>query len=78
LQKGRCTAAVGSGKTFSMAAAVMEERRLGLVRKALLVVPGHCLAQASREFLQLYLKLPSIKGGRRQLITADASDAFHD
>ena len=46
--------AVGSGKTFSMAAAVMEERRLGLVRKAILVVPGHCLAQASREFLQLY------------------------
>ena len=46
--------AVGSGKTFSMAAAVMEERRLGLVKKAILVVPGHCLAQASREFLQLY------------------------
>ena len=46
--------AVGSGKTYSMAAAVMEERRLGLVKKAVLVVPGHCLAQASREFLQLY------------------------
>ena len=46
--------AVGSGKTFSIAAAIMEERRLGLVGKAMLVVPGHCLAQASREFLQLY------------------------
>ena len=46
--------AVGSGKTFSIAAAVMEQRRLGLVRKAMLVVPGHCLAQASREFLLLY------------------------
>ena len=46
--------AVGSGKTFSIAAAVMEQRRLGLVAKAMLVVPGHCLAQASREFLQLY------------------------
>ena len=46
--------AVGAGKTFSMAAAIMEERRLGLVGKAMLVVPGHCLAQASREFLQLY------------------------
>ena len=32
----------------------MEQRRLGLVGKAMLVVPGHCLAQASREFLQLY------------------------
>jgi N12 class adenine-specific DNA methylase/adenine-specific DNA methylase len=46
--------AVGAGKTFSMAAAVMEQRRLGLVSKTMLVVPGHCLAQASREFLQLY------------------------
>ena len=46
--------AVGAGKTYSMAAAVMEQKRLGLVAKAMLVVPGHCLAQASREFLQLY------------------------
>ena len=46
--------AVGAGKTFSMAAAIMEQRRLGLVSKALMAVPGHCLAQASREFLQLY------------------------
>jgi len=46
--------AVGSGKTFSMAAAVMEQRRLGLISKAMMVVPGHCLAQASREFLLLY------------------------
>ena len=46
--------AVGAGKTFSMAAAIMEQKRLGLISKAMLVVPGHCLAQASREFLQLY------------------------
>ena len=46
--------AVGAGKTFSLAAAVMEQKRLGLITKAMLVVPGHCLAQASREFLQLY------------------------
>ena len=45
---------VGAGKTFSIAAAVMEQKRLGLITKAMLVVPGHCLAQASREFLQLY------------------------
>ena len=37
-----------------MAAAIMEQRRLGLVTKAMMVVPGHCLAQASREFLLLY------------------------
>ena len=32
----------------------MEQRRLGLIAKAMLVVPGHCLAQAAREFLPLY------------------------
>ena len=37
-----------------MAAAIMEQKRLGLITKAMMVVPGHCLAQASREFLQLY------------------------
>ncbi|WP_025038364.1 Eco57I restriction-modification methylase domain-containing protein [Bradyrhizobium sp. DOA9] len=46
--------AVGAGKTMTMAAAIMEQRRLGLVAKAMLVVPGHCLAQAAREFLALY------------------------
>jgi len=45
---------VGAGKTFSLAAAIMEQKRLGLITKAMMVVPGHCLAQASREFLQLY------------------------
>lgn len=46
--------AVGAGKTLTMTAAVMEQRRLGLINKAMLVVPGHCLAQAAREFLALY------------------------
>jgi N12 class adenine-specific DNA methylase/predicted RNA methylase len=46
--------AVGAGKTFSIAAVIMEQKRLGLITKAMLVVPGHCLAQASRELLQLY------------------------
>ena len=41
-------------KTLSIAAAIMEQRRLGLINKAMLVVPGHCLAQAAREFLALY------------------------
>ncbi|BAB54701.1 DNA methylase (plasmid) [Mesorhizobium japonicum MAFF 303099] len=36
--------AVGAGKTMTIAAAVMEQRRLGLIAKAMLVVPGHCLA----------------------------------
>lgn len=39
---------------MTIAAGVMEQRRLGLIAKAMLVVPGHCLAQAAREFLALY------------------------
>ncbi|TPJ81896.1 lactate dehydrogenase [Mesorhizobium sp. B2-5-13] len=46
--------AVGAGKTMTIAAAIMEQKRLGLIAKAMLVVPGHCLAQAAREFLALY------------------------
>ncbi|HAO01874.1 MAG TPA: hypothetical protein DCQ42_09110, partial [Halomonas sp.] len=45
---------VGAGKTFSMIAAAMEERRLGLSRKPAFVVPNHMLAQFSKEFLELY------------------------
>ena len=45
---------VGAGKSYAIAGAIMEQKRLGLVSKAMLVVPGHCLAQVSREFLQLY------------------------
>jgi N12 class adenine-specific DNA methylase len=46
--------AVGAGKTYSMAAACMKQRQLGLVRKPMILVPGHCLAQFSREFMQLF------------------------
>ncbi|MCW2286321.1 N12 class adenine-specific DNA methylase/adenine-specific DNA methylase [Rhodoblastus acidophilus] len=46
--------AVGAGKTFTLAAAVMEQKRLALITKPMMTVPGHCLAQAAREFLQLY------------------------
>jgi N12 class adenine-specific DNA methylase len=45
---------VGAGKSYAIAGAIMEQKRLGLIGKAMLVVPGHCLAQVSREFLQLY------------------------
>ncbi len=45
---------VGAGKSYAIAGAIMEQKRLGLINKAMLVVPGHCLAQVSREFLQLY------------------------
>lgn len=40
--------------TFTMIAAAMEERRLGLSNKPLFAVPNHMLAQFSKEFLELY------------------------
>jgi N12 class adenine-specific DNA methylase len=46
--------AVGSGKTYTMIAAGMEERRLGLSKKPLYAVPNHMLSQFAREFLELY------------------------
>ncbi|MGL5816666.1 MAG: DEAD/DEAH box helicase family protein [Phycicoccus sp.] len=45
---------VGAGKTFTMAGGLMELRRLGLVRKPVLVVPNSLLDQWVREFKQLY------------------------
>ena len=46
--------AVGSGKTFIMAAAGMEAKRIGLAHKVGHVVPNHIVEQFAREFLQLY------------------------
>lgn len=45
---------VGAGKTFTMIASGMEQRRLGLIKKPMYVVPNHMLEQFSREFLQAY------------------------
>ena len=45
---------VGAGKTYTMVAAAMELRRLGLARKPLFAVPNHMLGQFSAELLTLY------------------------
>ena len=45
---------VGAGKTYEMAAAAMENKRLGLAQKSLFVVPNHLTGQWASEFLQLY------------------------
>jgi len=45
---------VGSGKTFIMAAACMENRRIGAWKKPLIVVPKHLVGQFASEFLRLY------------------------
>ena len=45
---------VGAGKSFEMAAAAMESKRLGLCQKSLFVVPNHLTEQWAAEFLHLY------------------------
>lgn len=45
---------VGAGKTFTMIAATMEAKRLGLCQKSLFVVPNHLTEQWGGDFLRLY------------------------
>ena len=56
LQTPNCLLAhvVGAGKTYAMAAAAMELKRLGLARKPLFIVPNHMLGQFASELLTLY------------------------
>jgi len=45
---------VGAGKTFEMATACMELKRLGIANKSIFVVPNHLTEQWGSEFLKLY------------------------
>jgi len=45
---------VGAGKTYTMVAAGIELKRLGLATKPMFVVPNHMLGQFSTEMLMLY------------------------
>ena len=45
---------VGAGKTWSMVAAAMEMKRLGIAHKPMIVVPNHLVEQWGAAFLALY------------------------
>jgi len=45
---------VGAGKTYEITASIMEQKRIGLCNKALIVVPNHLTEQWGREFTDLY------------------------
>lgn len=45
---------VGSGKTYTMIAAIETMRRLGTCKKAMIVVPNHLVEQWRNEYLKLY------------------------
>lgn len=46
--------AVGAGKTFTIAGAMMEGRRLGRIRRPVIVVPKHLVEQFASEWQTLY------------------------
>lgn len=46
--------AVGSGKTNQMIISAMEQKRLGLIQKPMMVVPNHMLKQFASEWQDLY------------------------
>ncbi|NTE96673.1 PLxRFG domain-containing protein [Agrobacterium tumefaciens] len=45
---------VGAGKTFTLVAAAMEMRRMGLARKPMFAVPNHLVGQWAADFVKLY------------------------
>jgi N12 class adenine-specific DNA methylase len=56
--------AVGAGKTYTMVAAAIEMKRLGLARKPLFAVPNHMLTQFSTELLTLYPNATILAAGK--------------
>ena len=45
---------VGAGKTYEMAAAAMKLRQLGVIKKPVIIVPKHLVAQWGNEFLSYF------------------------
>ncbi len=60
---------VGAGKTYAMIAAAQEARRIGLIRKALFVVPTALVEQWAAEFYRLYPSARVLIGTREHLAT---------
>ena len=56
--------AVGGGKTYTMVAAAIEMKRLGLARKPLFAVPNHMLTQFATELLTLYPNATILAAGK--------------
>lgn len=56
--------AVGAGKTYTMVAAAIEMKRLGLARKPLFAVPNHMLSQFATELLTLYPNATILAAGK--------------
>jgi P-type conjugative transfer protein TrbL len=67
---------VGAGKTWTMAAAAMEMRRLGLAKKPMFVVPNHLVEQWGAEFLKLYPQARLFIAGREHFAAGNRERAM--
>jgi N12 class adenine-specific DNA methylase len=65
---------VGAGKTFTMIAAAMELKRLGLCHKSLIVVPNHLPAQWAAEAIRLYPNIRLLAPGKEHLTSAQRGE----
>ena len=67
---------VGAGKSFEMAAAAMELRRMGLAKKPMIVVPNHLVEQMGSEFLRLYPGAQLFIAGRNHFAAGNRQKAM--
>ncbi len=67
---------VGAGKTYTMVAAAIELKRLGLATKPMFVVPNHMLAQFSSELLILYPTANILVAGKEDFTASNRARLF--
>ena len=67
---------VGAGKTYTMVAAAIELKRLGLATKPMFVVPNHMLAQFSSELLTLYPNANILVAGKEDFEASKRARLF--
>jgi N12 class adenine-specific DNA methylase len=67
---------VGAGKTYTMVAAAIEMKRLGLGTKPMFVVPNHMLAQFSSELLTLYPTANILAAGKEDFTASNRARLF--
>ncbi|HUA39902.1 MAG TPA: hypothetical protein VMA35_16020, partial [Candidatus Sulfopaludibacter sp.] len=67
---------VGAGKTYTMVAAGMESRRLGISTKPMFVVPNHMLGQFSTELLTLYPGANILAAGKEDFESQNRKKLF--
>jgi N12 class adenine-specific DNA methylase len=70
---GHC---VGAGKTATITATCMEQKRLGLRRKPMIVVPNHLVEQWGAAFLQLYPQANIFVAGKEHFTAGNREKAM--